>query len=183
MEDDNIFIFLLCSGLKSFDKCYLAGWQDGGRLYFSVGQAFCKSKCICSSCEFLFCPRPLLYQGLSAVHIMHVPFCPCPRSFSSSLLSNIVLLVPPPPCPYLGFLFLCPTRACSGHSFRTRPSGKLGQSRGQDVTMQHCPLSQLTKCSVLHGFGNQRIRHIARHFSLCQIWKIPTVTTPTQCAP
>lgn len=99
MEDDNIFIFLLCSGLKSFDKCYLAGWQDGGRLYFSVGQAFCKSKCICSSCEFLFCPHPLLYQGLSAVRIMHVPFCPCPRSFSSSLLSNTVLLLPPPPFP------------------------------------------------------------------------------------
>lgn len=86
-------------------------------------------------------------------------------------------------CPWLGFLSLCPTHACSGHSFHTRPSGKLGQSKGQDVTMQHCPLSQLTNCSVLHGFGNQRIRHAARHFSLCQIWKISTVTTPTQCAP
>lgn len=96
MEDDNIFIFLLCSGLKSFNKCYLAGWQDGGRLYFSVGQAFCKSKCICSSCEFLFCPHPLPYQGLSAAHIMHIPFCPCPHSFSSCLLTNIVLLLPPP---------------------------------------------------------------------------------------
>jgi len=107
MEDDNIFIFLLCSGPQSFDKCYLAGWQDGGKSYFSVGQALCKPECICSSLgTFLFCPHPPPLQCPSAApycvpQALHhtITVCPGPHLFCYYLSMNMVLPLPHLPAP------------------------------------------------------------------------------------
>lgn len=193
MEDDNIFIFLLCSGPKSFDKCYLAGWHDGGKLYFSVGQALCKPKRIRSSQgTFLFCPHPLPLQCPTAtLHcdpprppITHVPFCPAPHRFSYYLPMTVAL-------PLAGSSLPLPHASILGPPLPTQ--GQWENWDRAEVRMlrpggpgHHPALATASVTSQLQRvtwvWVPERTRRVARCLSLRQPWKMPTVTTPARCA-